>query len=93
MYHYFFSKSDMADQKKITDAMMTLMYAVATPKANTTQRSACVYFRPRVSSDPVYFNIQYGTGCSAHVSTYLIPRSLLQHDQWVISITDKHLSV
>jgi hypothetical protein len=59
--------TDVADQKKITDAMMTLMYAVATPKANTTQRAACVYFRPRVSEDAVYFNIQYGTGCSAHV--------------------------
>jgi hypothetical protein len=59
--------TDPADQKKITDAMQTLMYAVATPKEGTTQRSACVYFRPRTSTDTVYFKIQYGNGCSAHV--------------------------
>jgi hypothetical protein len=56
-----------ADQKTITDAMQTLMYAVATPKANTQERTACVFFRPRTSTDKVYFKIQYGTGCSANV--------------------------
>jgi hypothetical protein len=59
--------TDMNDQKTITDAMHTLMYDVATPKPGTTERAACVYFRPRVSTDTVYFKIQYGNGCSAHV--------------------------
>jgi hypothetical protein len=59
--------TDVNDQKIITDAMRTLMYAVGTPQANTTSRKACVFFRPRVSTDAVAFKIQYGTGCSANV--------------------------
>jgi hypothetical protein len=81
MRYYFFSKSDMKDQKTITDAMHKLMYDVATPKPGTTQRTACVYFRPRVSTDKVFLKIQYGNGCSATVSTCLTLRSLLQDDQ------------
>lgn len=59
--------TDVEDQKVITDAMHTLMYGVGTPMSNTTQRKTCVYFRPRTSADTTYFNIQYGTGCSASV--------------------------
>jgi len=59
--------NDAKDQKTITDAMQTLMYDVATPKANTAERTACIYFRPRQSTDKVYFKIQYGNGCSANV--------------------------
>jgi hypothetical protein len=81
MHYYFFSKSDVEDQKTITGAMHTLMYAVGTPKANTTERKVCVYFRPRVSTDTVFLKIQYGNGCSAHVSIYLTLRSLLQDYQ------------
>jgi hypothetical protein len=55
------------DQKKITNAMQMLMYAVGTPIANSADRKACVFFRPRQSTDKVYFKIQYGTGCSANV--------------------------
>jgi len=59
--------TDATDKKTITDAMRTLMYAVATPKPNTTDRAACVFFRPRESTDKVYLKAQYGTGCSCHV--------------------------
>jgi len=69
--------TDIEDQKTITEAMQTLMYGVATPKAGTTERSACVYFRPRVSTDPVYFKIQYGTGCSAHVGYMTNQQSIM----------------
>ncbi|CAF1187129.1 unnamed protein product [Adineta ricciae] len=55
------------DQQKITNAMNTLMYAVATPIANSQSRTACVFFRPRQSSDKDYISIQYGSGCSANV--------------------------
>jgi len=55
------------NQKTITDAMQTLMYAVATPKPNTQERTACVYFRPRQATDKVFVKIAYGNGCSAHV--------------------------
>jgi len=55
------------DQKTITDAMNTLMYAVGTPIPNSQERKACVFFRPRQSTDKVFFKIQYGNGCSAHV--------------------------
>jgi len=55
------------DQKTITDAMQTLMFAVGTPIANSQQRTACVFFRPRQATDKTYFKIQYGNGCSAHV--------------------------
>jgi len=59
--------SNAKDQKTITDAMQTLMYAVGTPKPNSQERSACVFFRPRQATDKIYFKIQYGNGCSAHV--------------------------
>jgi hypothetical protein len=59
--------TDTVDQKKITDAMNTLMYAVGTPIENSNQRTACVYFRPRQSTDKVYLKVQYGNGCSANV--------------------------
>jgi hypothetical protein len=59
--------SNAQDKKKITDAMQTLMFAVGTPIANSQQRTTCVYFRPRQSTDKTYFKIQYGNGCSAHV--------------------------
>jgi hypothetical protein len=62
--------SSAADRKTITDAMQTLMYAVGTPIANSNQRNACVYFRPREASDTSYFKIQYGNGCSAIVGHY-----------------------
>jgi len=55
------------DRKTITDAMNTLMYAVGTPIAGSNQRNACIFFRPRQSTDKTYFKIQYGNGCSAHV--------------------------
>jgi len=47
--------------------MNTLMYAVGTPISGSTQRTACVYFRPRTSTDKVYLKVQYGNGCSANV--------------------------
>jgi hypothetical protein len=50
--------------------MQTLMFAVGTPIANSQQRTTCVYFRPRQSTDKTYFKIQYGNGCSAHVSNF-----------------------
>jgi hypothetical protein len=59
--------SNAQDRKKITDAMQTLMFAVGTPIANSEQRTACIYFRPRQAADKAYFKIQYGNGCSAHV--------------------------
>jgi hypothetical protein len=52
--------------------MQTLMYAVGTPKANTQERTTCVFFRPRQSTDKAFVKIQYGNGCSATVSTCLI---------------------
>jgi hypothetical protein len=55
------------DQKTITDAMNTLMYTVGTPIADSQQRTACIFFRPRQSTDKSFFKIQYGNGCSAHV--------------------------
>jgi len=58
---------DPADQQKIADAMSTLMYDVATPIAGSNERYACVYFRPRTSTDKVYLKVQYGNGCSANV--------------------------
>lgn len=48
--------------------MNTLMYAVATPIANSNQRTACVFFRPREATDKVYLKVVYGNGCSANVS-------------------------
>jgi len=59
--------TDAKDQKTITDAMQKLMYDVATPTNTSNQRTACIYFRPRQATDKVFFKIQYGTGCSAHV--------------------------
>jgi len=50
--------------------MQTLMFAVGTPIANSEQRTACIYFRPRQAADKAYFKIQYGNGCSAHVSNF-----------------------
>ena len=58
---------DSKDQQTITTAMNTLMYAVGTPISGSTQRTACVYFRPRTSTDKVYLKVQYGNGCSANV--------------------------
>jgi len=58
------------DRQTITDAMQTLMYAVGTPIANSNERKACVFFRPRQSTDKTYFKIQYGGGCSANVGYY-----------------------
>jgi hypothetical protein len=68
IHHYFFSKTDANDRKTITDAMDMLMFDVGTPIPNSEQRSACVYFRPRQSTDQIYFKIQYGDGCSSNVS-------------------------
>jgi hypothetical protein len=59
--------TDPTDQQTIVTAMYTLMYDVATPKENTNDRSACVYFRPREAGDNVYLKAQYGQGCSANV--------------------------
>ncbi|UJR20064.1 hypothetical protein I4U23_023197 [Adineta vaga] len=59
--------TDPKDQKKITDAMNTLMYAVGTPTTNPQQRTACIFFRPRQAADTKFIKIQYGNGCSAHV--------------------------
>jgi len=72
--------TDAKDQQKITEAMHTLMYAVATPKPNTDERTVCVYFRPRQTTDKVYLKIQYGNGCSAHVGymDYYQPTMTLQ---------------
>ncbi len=52
----------------ITDAMNMLMYDVGTPIPNSDQRAACVFFRPRRSTDAIYFKIQYGAGCNSNVS-------------------------
>ena len=71
-YHFYFFL-DANDQTTIRNAMQTLMYAVGTPIAGSTQRKSCVYFRPRQSGDTKYFKIQYGNGCSAHVSESLNP--------------------
>jgi len=56
------------------------MYAVGTPISGSTQRTACVYFRPRTSTDKVYLKVQYGNGCNAHVGymTYYQPTMNLQ---------------
>jgi len=69
------------DQKKITDAMNTLMYDVATPKSGTTERAACIYFRPVQAGDKNYFKIQYGNGCSAHVGHITGQRSTMTLQQ------------
>lgn len=58
-----------SDKKMITDAMHTLMYAVGTPISGQTTRTACVYFRPKTSSDTDYLRFVYGGGCSATVSS------------------------
>jgi hypothetical protein len=55
------------DRQMITNAMLILMYAVGTPIPGSDERSACVYFRPRQSTDRTYFKIVYGNGCSANV--------------------------
>jgi hypothetical protein len=50
--------------------MRTLMYAVGTPIAGSTSRTACVYFRPKTSSDKDYLRIVYGNGCSSTVMNH-----------------------
>jgi hypothetical protein len=64
----FLFKSDADDRELIVNSMQKLMYDVATPVDGSDTRDACVYFRPRESTDKTYFKIQYGNGCSAHVS-------------------------
>jgi hypothetical protein len=59
--------TDADDRQLIVNSMQRLMYDVATPVDGTDTRNACVYFRPRQSTDAVYFKIQYGNGCSANV--------------------------
>jgi hypothetical protein len=80
------------DQKTITDAMNTLMFAVGTPIPNSEQRNACVYFRPRQSTDKNFFKIQYGNGCSAHVGhvTSIQPTMTLQQNGCFYSRTIQH---
>jgi astacin len=80
------------DQKTITDAMNKLMYDVGTPIANSQQRTACVFFRPRQSTDKNYFKIQYGNGCSAHVGhvTGIQPTMTLQQNGCFYSKTIQH---
>lgn len=59
---------DIQHQKMVTDAMHILMYDVGTPISGSVSRVPCVYFRPREAKDQNFVKIQYGTGCSAHVS-------------------------
>lgn len=75
--------TDAVDQKTITDAMNTLMFAVATPTADATQRQACVLFRPRQAADKIYLKVVYGNGCSANVGylTQQIPVMTLEKNQ------------
>jgi hypothetical protein len=60
--------TDATDQKKVVQAMERLMYDVGTPITNSTKRKNCVVFRPRQSTDKIYVEIKYGTGCGALVS-------------------------
>jgi hypothetical protein len=71
-----------SDREMITNAMHRLMYDVATPKPDTDDRLACVYFRPRESTDKVYFKIQYGTGCSANVGYMTQQQSVMTLQQF-----------
>jgi hypothetical protein len=48
--------------------MNKLMFDVGTPQANGTGRTACVFFRPSQAGDKEILKVQYGNGCSAHVS-------------------------
>jgi hypothetical protein len=80
------------DQKTITDAMNKLMFDVGTPKPDSADRTACVWFRPRQSTDKTYFKIQYGNGCSAHVGhvTSVQPTMTLQQNGCFYSKTIQH---
>ncbi len=65
------------------------MYAVGTPIPGSNDRNACVYFRPRQSTDRTYFKIEYGDGCSANVST---SRLLIVIARYLMSYsTDKQI--
>jgi hypothetical protein len=75
------SISVAGDRQKITDAMQALMYDVASPKPGTNERTACVFFRPRQAADKVYFKIQYGNGCSAHVGYMTNQQSVMTLQQ------------
>lgn len=84
--------TDAQDKKKITDAMNMLMYAVGTPIANSQQRTACIYLRPRQTADKNFIKIQYGNGCSAHVGhvTGTQPTLTLQKNGCFYSRTIQH---
>jgi len=69
------------DQKTITDAMQTLMFAVGSPIAGSQNRKACVHFRPRESTDKTFFKIQYGNGCSANVGYLTTQQSTMTLQQ------------
>jgi hypothetical protein len=80
------------DQKKITDAMLKLMIAVGTPTDDPTKLAACIYFRPRQSTDKTYIKVQYGNGCSASVGhvTSRQPTVTLQQNGCFYSGTIQH---
>jgi hypothetical protein len=59
--------TNVNDRNQITNAMNILMFAVGTPIAGSTQRTACVFFRPAQAADKEVLKIQYGNGCSASV--------------------------
>jgi len=67
-------------------------FRIKTPIADSQQRTACVFFRPRQSTDKNYFKIQYGNGCSAHVGhvTSLQPTMTLQQNGCFYSKTIQH---
>ena len=50
--------------------MNKLMFDVGTPQVNGTGRTACVFFRGAQTGDKEILKIQYGNGCSAHVSNH-----------------------
>jgi hypothetical protein len=62
--------------------MNTLMFAVGTPISGSQKRTACIYFRLREFTDTNYVKIQYGTGCSASVSTNRAFRVCLKIIDW-----------